>query len=144
VTRRKQRMLMISAGLAVVFAAAALVISALDDTLTFFYGPTELTERNISPNQRVRLGGLVMVDSLTREGNHIRFIVSDGNAELPVLFNGVLPDLFREGQGVVAEGHLSPDGSFAADTILAKHDETYMPKNVADLLKKNGEWRSSQ
>jgi cytochrome c-type biogenesis protein CcmE len=99
-------------------------------------------ERHVGPGTRIRLGGLVKTGSLTRsDGLRVRFEVTDGKSELPVAYQGVLPDLFREGQGVVAEGALDGTGTFDADTILAKHDETYMPKEVADALKKSGHWK---
>jgi len=143
-SRKKQRMVLIGVGMAVVFAAAALVMSALEDTLTFFYGPTELVEKGVAPSQRVRLGGLVEAGTVVREGEKVRFSVTDGTTSMTVVFSGVLPDLFREGQGVITEGRMRPDGQFTADTVLAKHDETYMPREVADVLKKNGEWRGPQ
>ncbi len=139
--RRQQRAVLIGAGLAIVTAAVALVMTALDDSLTFFYGPSELVEKTVAPQQRLRLGGLVEPGTVQRVGETVRFVVTDGGATMPVRYTGVLPDLFREGQGVVAEGRLSPEGYFVADTILAKHDENYMPREVADVLKKNGEWR---
>jgi len=142
-TRKKQRMVLLGAGLATLGLAVALVLSALGDALTFFYGPADLLARADAANRRVRLGGLVEMGSLVREGATVRFVVTDGRAEMPVSFTGVLPDLFREGQGVVAEGRLTPTG-FVAETVLAKHDEKYMPREVAEVLKKNGEWRTAQ
>lgn len=143
-TRRKQRMVLLGVGLAVVFAAVGLVLSALGDNLTFFYGPTDLLAHPRAAATRARLGGLVEPGSLAREGGTVRFAVTDGTSTVSVDFTGVLPDLFREGQGVVAEGKLTPDGVFHADTVLAKHDEKYMPRDVAAVLKKNGEWRAAQ
>jgi cytochrome c-type biogenesis protein CcmE len=131
-------------GAVAVCAAAVLVLNALDDSLTFFYGPSDLVERPDAFSRRVRLGGLVEPGSLAREGEVIRFTVTDGQVSLPVTFSGMLPDLFREGQGVVAEGRMSKDGHFAAETVLAKHDEKYMPREVAEVLKRNGEWRAAQ
>jgi len=142
-TRKKQRLVLIGGGLAVLAVAVALVLSALGDALTFFYGPADLLARADAANRRVRLGGLVEPGSLVRDGAVARFVVTDGKAEMPVSFTGVLPDLFREGQGVVAEGRLTPAG-FVAETVLAKHDEKYMPREVAEVLKKNGEWRTAQ
>jgi len=144
VSRRRQRLVWLGVGLGAVFAAGALVLSALDDSLTFFYGPADLVERPDAFSRRVRLGGLVEPGSLVREGAAVRFTVTDGQVSLPVTFSGVLPDLFREGQGVVAEGRLSQDGHFAAETVLAKHDENYMPREVAEVLKQNGEWRAAR
>jgi len=143
-TRKKQRALFLGLGLAILGAAVALVTSALEDSLTFFYGPSELQTQNVSPQQRLRLGGLVEPGSLHRNGEVVSFLVTDGKAELAVHYAGVLPDLFREGQGVVAEGHLQKQGVFRADTILAKHDEKYMPPDVADVLKDHDEWRAKQ
>jgi cytochrome c-type biogenesis protein CcmE len=101
-----------------------------------------VAEKHIGPGRRFRLGGLVQPGSLLRGADlAVRFEVSDGGAKLPVAYKGILPDLFREGQGVVAEGSLDPSGTFRADTVLAKHDETYMPKDVADALKKQGHWK---
>lgn len=142
-TRKKQRLILIGGGMAVLAVAVALVLSALGDALTFFYGPADLLARADAADRRVRLGGLVEPGSLVRDGATARFVVTDGKAEMPVSFTGVLPDLFREGQGVVAEGRLTPAG-FVAETVLAKHDEKYMPREVAEVLKKNGEWRTAQ
>lgn len=132
---------MIGSGLAVLGLAAALVLTALRDTIVFFNSPTDVVEKQIAPGTRIRLGGLVKPGSIARGENlQVRFEVTDGNTALPVAYTGILPDLFREGQGVVAEGVLEP-GLFKADTVLAKHDETYMPKEVADALKKQGHWK---
>ena len=122
--------------------AAALVLNALRDSIVFFSTPSMVAEQHVVPGKRFRLGGLVQPGSLVRGDNlSVRFEVADGNAKLPVTYKGILPDLFREGQGVVAEGALDPSGVFRADTVLAKHDETYMPKEVADALKKQGHWK---
>jgi cytochrome c-type biogenesis protein CcmE len=119
-----------------------LVLSALRDSIVFFSTPVMVSEKHIQPGQRFRLGGLVVTDSLVRGDNlQVTFKVTDGTAALPVAYKGILPDLFREGQGVVAEGALDSSGVFRADTVLAKHDETYMPKEVADALKKQGHWK---
>ena len=130
-------------GAAVVLAiAAALVLNALRDSIVFFSTPVMVAEKHIQPGQRFRLGGLVLTGSVVRGDNlAVSFKVSDGSATLPVAYKGILPDLFREGQGVVAEGALDSSGVFRADTVLAKHDETYMPKEVADALKKQGHWK---
>ena len=122
--------------------AAGLVLNALRDSIVFFTSPAEVAEKHIPPGKRFRLGGLVVPGSLQRGDNlQVKFVLSDGNATLPVSYQGILPDLFREGQGVVAEGALVAGGGFKADTVLAKHDETYMPKEVADALKKQGHWK---
>ena len=133
---------MIGGSLAVLAVAAALVLNAMRDSIVFFSTPSMAAEKHIAAGKRFRLGGLVQVGSLVRGDNlAVRFEVSDGSATLPVAFQGILPDLFREGQGVVAEGALDGAGVFKADTVLAKHDETYMPKDVADALKKQGHWK---
>ena len=141
-TRRQRRLTMIGGSLAVLALAAGLVLNALRDSILFFSTPSMAAEKQIPPGQRFRLGGLVENGSLQRGDNlAVSFTVSDGSARLPVTYKGILPDLFREGQGVVAEGSLDGAGVFKADTVLAKHDETYMPKDVADALKKQGHWK---
>jgi cytochrome c-type biogenesis protein CcmE len=141
-TRKQRRLTMIAGALAVLGIAAALVLSALRDSIVFFSTPATVAEKGIVPGQRFRLGGLVREGSLVR-GDHlnVKFEVTDGRATLPVTYQGILPDLFREGQGVISEGALDSSGVFRADTVLAKHDETYMPKAVADELKKEGHWK---
>jgi cytochrome c-type biogenesis protein CcmE len=112
------------------------------DSIVFFSTPAMVAEKHIPPGRRFRLGGLVQKGSLVHGDNlAVTFEVADGNATLPVSYKGILPDLFREGQGVIAEGALDPSGVFRADTVLAKHDENYMPKEVADALKKQGHWK---
>jgi cytochrome c-type biogenesis protein CcmE len=143
-TRRQRRLVLIGTALAVLSLAAALVLSALRDSIVFFMTPTEIAEKQIAPGIRLRLGGLVKDKSLVREGLSARFEVTDGNKSVPVTYVGALPDLFREEQGVVAEGKLDIAGIFHADTVLAKHDERYMPKEVADALKKQGVWREGE
>jgi cytochrome c-type biogenesis protein CcmE len=141
-TRKQRRLVMIGGSLAVLAVAAALVLSALRDSIVFFSTPSMVAEKHISAGKRFRLGGMVQPGSLKRGDNlAVTFAVADGSATLPVAYKGILPDLFREGQGVVAEGALDPSGVFRADTVLAKHDETYMPKDVADALKKQGHWK---
>jgi cytochrome c-type biogenesis protein CcmE len=118
------------------------MLNAFRDSIVFFNSPSDVAERHVGPGTRIRLGGLVKDGSLVRGDNlSFRFQVTDGKSEIPVAYQGVLPDLFREGQGVIAEGALNGGGVFDADTILAKHDETYMPKEVADALKKSGHWK---
>lgn len=143
-TRRQRRLVLIGTALAVLSLAGALVLSALRDSIVFFMTPTELSAKQVSPETRLRIGGLVKEGSLIREGLFARFEVTDGNKSLPVIYLGALPDLFREQQGVVAEGKLDTAGIFRADTVLAKHDERYMPKEVADALKKQGVWREGE
>jgi cytochrome c-type biogenesis protein CcmE len=141
-TRKQRRLTLIGGALAVLAVAAALVLNALRDSIVFFSTPTMAAEKHIQPGQRFRLGGMVREGSLVRgEQLRVRFDITDGNASLPVAYQGILPDLFREGQGVITEGTLDASGVFRADTVLAKHDETYMPKAVADELKKTGHWK---
>lgn len=122
--------------------AAALVLTALRDSIVFFNSPTDVVEKQIAPGARIRLGGLVKPGTLAHGENlNVRFEVTDGNKSVQVAYTGILPDLFREGQGIIAEGALDTNGRFAAQTVLAKHDEKYMPKEVADALKKQGVWR---
>jgi len=122
-----------------------LVLTALRDSIVFFYTPSEVAEKHLDTGQRFRLGGLVENGSLKRgEGTTISFVVTDKRATLPVTYTGVLPDLFREGQGVVAEGMLTSEGVFHADSVLAKHDEKYMPPEVAKKLKEQGVWRGDE
>lgn len=141
-TRKQRRLALIGGGLAVLGVAAALVLTALKDTIVFFNSPTDVVEKHLKPGTRVRLGGLVKPGTLARGANlEVTFAVTDGNKDVTVSYVGILPDLFREGQGVVTEGALEPGGTFKADSVLAKHDETYMPKEVADALKKQGHWK---
>ncbi len=140
-TRKQRRFAFIAAGLAVIGLAVGLATLALRDNIVFFYGPSELAEK-ASPGARLRLGGLVKEGSFQREqGQTVRFSVTDMKQSVEVTYTGLLPDLFREGQGVVAEGVLGPDRIFRADSVLAKHDERYMPREVADALKKQGVWQ---
>jgi cytochrome c-type biogenesis protein CcmE len=141
-TRQQRRLTMIGGSLAVLSVAAALVLNAMRDSIVFFSTPSMVAEKHIPPGKRFRLGGLVQPGSLVRGDNlAVTFQVADGSTALPVSYKGILPDLFREGQGVVAEGALDSSGLFKADTVLAKHDETYMPREVADALKKQGHWK---
>ena len=141
-TRKQRRLILIGAGVGVLAVAVALMLNAFRDSIVFFNSPSDVAEKHVSPGTRIRLGGLVKTGSLVRGNDlRVRFEVTDGNHEMPVTYQGVLPDLFREGQGVVAEGVIDGAGVFDADTILAKHDETYMPKEVADALKKSGHWK---
>jgi len=142
-TRKERRLTMIGLAGAVLALAAGLVLFALRDSVAFFRSPSEVAiEHKTQPGQRFRLGGLVEAGSVDKGvGERVAFAVTDGKATVKVNYRGILPDLFREGQGVVAEGVLLADGSFNADTVLAKHDETYMPREVADALKKQGLWK---
>jgi len=140
-TRKQRRLILIGSGMAVLAIAVALMLNALRDSIVFFNSPSDVAEKHVPAGTRIRLGGLVKNGSLVRNANlSVRFEVTDGKNGIPVNYQGVLPDLFREGQGVVAEGVLDAGGTFKADTILAKHDETYMPKEVADALKRSGHW----
>jgi cytochrome c-type biogenesis protein CcmE len=142
-TRKQRRLTLIGAALGVLALAVALVLGALKDSIVFFNSPTDVVEKSIRPGTRIRIGGLVREGSVWRgDALAVRFEVTDGKSSLPVSYQGLLPDLFREGQGVVAEGTLDPTGTFRADSVLAKHDETYMPKEVADALKRQGHWKT--
>jgi cytochrome c-type biogenesis protein CcmE len=142
VTRKARRAVLIGTCLGVLALAVGLVLLALRDSIVFFYSPTEVSEKHLGTGQRFRLGGLVEEGSVRRdEGTTVHFIITDKTSTLPVTYAGVLPDLFREGQGVVAEGVLQSDGVFKADSVLAKHDENYMPPEVAKKLKEQGVWR---
>lgn len=139
---RKQKRLAVIAGLAAVLAlATALVLTALRDQIVFFYAPSDVIARNVAPGQAMRLGGLVKDGSWVRDGQENIFTITDGGHDIVAHYVGILPDLFREGQGVVAEGSLGVDGRFEASNVLAKHDENYVPKEVVEALKAQGEWR---
>lgn len=141
-TRKQRRFALIGGSLAVLGVATGLVLFALNDSIVFFHSPTELAEQHFAPGSRLRIGGLVAAGSVKKGQNlAVRFEVTDGNKSVNVAYTGVLPDLFREGQGVIAEGELEPSGIFKADSVLAKHDEKYMPHEVADALKKQGHWK---
>jgi cytochrome c-type biogenesis protein CcmE len=138
-TRKKKRALLIGIGVAILSGAALLVMSALRDSIVFFHTPSDIAESKIAAGQRFRLGGLVKEGSVKRgAGTKVEFAVTDTLQSVSVSYEGVLPDLFREGQGVVTEGRLAPDGHFVADSVLAKHDESYMPPEVAASLKAKG------
>ncbi len=141
-TRKQRRLVLIGSAVAVLAVAAALVLSALNDSIVFFNSPTDVVEKHVTPGKRFRLGGLVKTGTIVRGDDlAVRFEVTDGNRDITVAYKGILPDLFREGQGVVTEGALDNAGVFKADSVLAKHDENYMPKEVADSLKKQGHWK---
>ena len=144
-TRRGRRLSLIAAALAVVGAAAGIALIALRDNIVFFYSPTEVVQKAVQPGARLRVGGLVKADSLIKlSGDNVAFVVTDGANDVTVAYQGLLPDLFREGQGVVAEGVLEAPGQIHAETILAKHDERYMPREVVDALKKQGRWQEGE
>jgi cytochrome c-type biogenesis protein CcmE len=141
-TRKQRRLILIGSSLGVLAIAVGLVLRAMRGAIVFFQSPTDVVEHQLAPGTRIRIGGLVKTGSIERGDNlRIRFAVTDGKHDIPVYYQGIVPDLFREGQGVVAEGKLEPGGTFAADTVLAKHDERYMPKEVVDALKKSGRWQ---
>jgi len=142
VTRKRRRLYFVLLGLLAVSAAAALVLSALRQDIVFFFSPSEIVEQKVpTEGRRIRLGGLVEEGSVAKEGALVKFRITDGAHAVPVTYTGLLPDLFREGQGVVTEGKMGKDGMFLASEVLAKHDENYMPKEVADSLKKTGHWK---
>ena len=139
-TKKQRRIQMMVMGGVLLAASAALVSFAFRDTIVFFFSPTELLAEKHRPDQLLRVGGLVVTGSVKRgQGETVSFEVTDGNGVLTVSYKGVLPDLFSEGQGVVAEGYLR-GGTFEATEVLAKHDEKYIPKEVVDALKKQGHW----
>ncbi len=138
-TRKQRRGILIGSGVVILAAAAMLVMFALKDSIVFFHTPSDIVEKHVPAGQRIRLGGLVEQGTVKRgEGTNVSFTVTDTLKTIPVVYNGVLPDLFREGQGVVTEGTLEPSGTFKADSVLAKHDENYMPKEVAQSLEARG------
>ncbi len=139
---KHQRLTLLGLGVLGLAGAAALVLTAFQDNLVFFQTPTELATKSVAPNQRLRIGGLVQDGSVVKDGSEVRFIVTDLAHSIPVTYKGLLPDLFREGQGIVAEGRFA-NGTFTATEVLAKHDENYMPPEVVEALKKSGEWQRS-
>ena len=144
-TRKQRRLVLIGGSIGVLALAVGLVLNALNGSIVFFNSPTDIKEKHIAAGTRIRIGGLVKDGSVQRGDNmRIRFEVTDGKSDVPVTFQGIVPDLFREGQGVVAEGKIEPGGTLDADTVLAKHDERYMPKEVVDALKKSGRWDESE
>jgi len=143
-TRKQRRMAFLGAGFVCFALATVLVLVALEDKVTFFYSPSDLAAEPVEPEVRIRLGGLVVDGSVAKleDGLTTTFELTDGGAVVPVSYTGVLPDLFREGQGIIANGHLpEPGGVFIADEVLAKHDETYMPPEIAEALKEQGHWQ---
>lgn len=141
-TRKQRRATFIALGVGVLCVAVFLVMFALSDTIVFFHTPKDVVEKQIPAGKRIRLGGLVEQGSVKRGGGlDVEFAITDTTRSIPVRYKGILPDLFREGQGVVAEGKLDAGGHFVADTVLAKHDETYMPPEVAKALKDQGVWQ---
>ena len=141
-TRKQQRLGLLALGMTALTGATALVLTAFSSNLVFFYSPSDLKTQAISSDRRLRIGGLVEDGSIERGADsRVAFRITDGKTDIAVVYHGIPPDLFREGQGVVAEGKLEGGGVFAASTILAKHDERYMPREVVDALKKSGHWQ---
>jgi len=142
-TRKRKRLYLVLTAMFILTGAAAMVLGALQSEITYFYSPTELTANKAPAGRSIRLGGLVEEGSVKRldDGITTVFRVTDLANSVSVTYRGLLPDLFREGQGVVTEGSLGADGTFVAREVLAKHDENYMPREVADALKKSGQWR---
>jgi cytochrome c-type biogenesis protein CcmE len=143
-TRKQKRLATIGALGLVLALATGLVLTALREQIVFFYSPSEVHERAVAVGQHIRLGGMVKDGTWVRDGESNVFTVTDGETELIAHYTGILPDLFREGQGVVAEGSLLVDGSFQASSVLAKHDENYVPREVAEELQRRGEWRPGE
>ncbi|WP_421989144.1 cytochrome c maturation protein CcmE [Roseococcus sp.] len=143
-TRKKRRLYILLLCAIGVGSATALTLTAFQDNLVFFRSPSDIAREAPPPGRAFRLGGLVEAGSVERGGTTIRFRVTDGPSTIAVTFTGVLPDLFREGQGVVAQGVMLADGTFSAREVLARHDETYMPPEVADALKRSGHWNPAQ
>ena len=143
--RKRRRLAFAFAVVAAGGGGAALVIYGLRDNVLYFYSPSDVVQKHVQPGIAFRIGGLVKAHSLERgQGADVSFAVTDGRADIRVLYEGVLPALFREGRGVVALGALEPNGSFAATEILAKHDERYMPREVVDALKRAGRWKEGE
>ncbi|WP_201860500.1 cytochrome c maturation protein CcmE [Microvirga soli] len=141
-TRKQRRLTLIGVAGCVLAVALGLVLYAMNDTIVFFNSPADIQAKGVQPGTRIRLGGLVKEGSVQRGADQqITFEVMDAEAAVKVNYKGLLPDLFREGQGIVAEGILESPGVFRADSVLAKHDENYMPREVADTLKKQGHWQ---
>jgi cytochrome c-type biogenesis protein CcmE len=140
-TRKQRRLTLIGAAGGILTIALGLVLYAMNDTIVFFNSPADIQAKNVQPGTRLRLGGLVKEGTVHKGGNQqVSFEVMDAQSAIKVTYTGLLPDLFREGQGIVAEGVLESAHTFRADTVLAKHDENYMPREVADTLKKQGHW----
>jgi cytochrome c-type biogenesis protein CcmE len=143
-TRKQKRLAVIGGALGFLGLATALTFYALGQKTSYFYMPADLQQASVAPGERIRLGGLVEKGTIVRgQGTEVAFSVTDKEKSVKVVFSGLLPDLFRDEQGVITEGTFRPDGVFAADSVLAKHDETYMPKEVADSLKAKGVWQEN-
>jgi cytochrome c-type biogenesis protein CcmE len=144
--RKRQRLTLVVLALLLLGGASGLVLFALSDSVAFFVTPSDIASGKVDVDKRFRLGGLVVEGSVERPGNDglVRFRLTDQAHEVPVRYRGILPDLFREGQGIVAQGVLDADGVFTASEVLAKHDENYMPPEVAEALKQAGVWRHGE
>tara|TARA_B100000686_G_scaffold354974_1_gene468611 strand:+ start:2111 stop:2572 length:462 start_codon:yes stop_codon:yes gene_type:complete len=143
VKRKNRRLVLVLFGILLLSGAATMVIVALEDNIVFFFSPTEVISRgDFRENQRIRVGGLVKIGSWEKTANRLKhtFVITDFKSDLKVMYRGILPDLFREGQGVVAGGLVIPNNLFIADEVLAKHDENYMPPEVSAVLKNKGKW----
>ncbi len=145
-TRKRRRLYVVAAAMTCLATATGLVLLAFQDSIVFFRSPTEIAELKPTPDQRLRLGGLVEEKSVRKlgDGATTAFRVTDLNRTVEVTYRGILPDLFREGQGVVADGRMTAEGVFVASSVLARHDENYMPKEVAEALKKSGRWKEGE
>ena len=145
-TRKRRRLYLVLFGMALLGVATALMLNAFSDNLVFFHTPSDVTAKSFEQDRRFRLGGLVEEESVKKaeDGMTTHFRITDHDNAIKVVFKGSLPDLFREGQGVVAEGKLDASGVFLASEVLAKHDENYMPPEVADALKKSGQWKGEE
>jgi cytochrome c-type biogenesis protein CcmE len=139
--RKQQRLLLVVVALVLLGGASGLVLYALSDTVAFFVTPSEIAEGKVEADRRFRLGGLVVPGSIRRDDGTVAFMLTDQANEVQVRYRGLLPDLFREGQGIVAQGQLDGQGVFVASEVLAKHDESYMPPEAAEALKRAGVWR---
>jgi cytochrome c-type biogenesis protein CcmE len=141
--RKRQRLILVVVALVLLGGASGLVLSALSDSVAFFVTPSDIATGKVDADKRFRLGGLVVDGSIQRGAGHgmVQFRLTDQAHEVPVRYQGILPDLFREGQGIIAQGVLGKDGVFTASDVLAKHDENYMPPEVADALKQAGVWQ---
>jgi cytochrome c-type biogenesis protein CcmE len=139
--KARRRLWVVAAAAPILALAVGLSLWAMNDSVTYFFSPSEVTEEAAPVGRDIRLGGLVEAGSVVRSGADVAFSVTDNAASTRIVFSGDLPDLFREGQGIVAQGAFREDRTFVAKQVLAKHDETYMPREVADRLKEKGEWR---
>jgi cytochrome c-type biogenesis protein CcmE len=142
--RKQQRLVLVIVALVLLGGASGLVLFALSDSVAFFVTPSDIAGGRVEPDRRFRLGGLVVDGSVERDDSVVRFRLTDQANEVVVRYQGILPDLFREGQGIVAQGSLDADGTFVASEVLAKHDESYMPPEVAEALKQAGVWRHTE